>query len=657
MISAQKLTERPRLAINEFSRRLGDYKRWRDELIEIINEYQTWVESHGLASGEEDLQLYELIDALRSDKLTIALVAEFSRGKTELINAIFFADHRQRLLPSEAGRTTMCPTELRYDESEPPCLKLLPIETRKTAATISEYRRTPAAWTVMPLDIDSPKKIAETFQQIVKTKPVNADQAEELGLYYPDAEHMSHLLNNDGTVEIPVWRHAIINYPHPLLKRGLVVLDTPGLNALGTEPELTLSMLPGAQAVLFVLAADTGVTKTDLEVWRNHVCPARGSRAEGRLVALNKIDTLWDELSNDTAITAAIARQTQETARVLGIGKNQVIAVSAQKGLLGKIKSDYALIERSGLPVLETKLSGDIIPARQELLRERVIHDIGSMVETTSAMIEARLNAVAEQIEELQALGGENRDAIQDLVTRLRDEKQAYDQTLVSFQNMRAVLSDQVKILLDYLSVESFDGLAEKTRQGMAESWTTPGLREGMKALFDGALDAMEKANKQTQQIRVLVQAVYNKFHSEHGLAKIKPVNFSLLPYRSQLQKLYEEAERFRNSPMMIITEQHFVVQKFFVTLVGQARELFGECNNAARAWSKAIMAPILSQVREHKILMDQRLENLKRVHENFDNLSGRIAELESNHQNLENQQLVIRNMLRKINQPLPVDP
>jgi len=656
MISAQKLAERPRLAINEFSRRLGDYKRWRDELIEIINEYQTWVESHGLASGEEDLQLYELIDALRSDKLTIALVAEFSRGKTELINAIFFADHRQRLLPSEAGRTTMCPTELRYDESEPPCLKLLPIETRKTATTISEYRRTPAAWAVMPLDLDSPKKIAETFQQIVKTKPVNVDQAEELGLYFPDAEQISHLLNNDGTVEIPVWRHAIINYPHPLLKRGLVVLDTPGLNALGTEPELTLSMLPAAQAVLFVLAADTGVTKTDLEVWRNHVCPARGNRAEGRVVALNKIDALWDELSNDAAISAAIARQTQETARVLGVSKNQVIAVSAQKGLLGKIKSDYALIERSGLPVLETKLSGDIIPARQELLRERVIHDIGSMVETTSAMIDARLNAVAEQIEELQALGGENRDAIQDLVTRLRDEKQAYDQTLVSFQNMRAVLSDQVKILLDYLSVEAFDGLAEKTRQGMAESWTTPGLREGMKTLFDGTLESMEKANKQTQQIRALVQAVYNKFHSEHGLAKIKPVNFSLLPYRSQLQKLYEEAERFRNSPMMIITEQHFVVQKFFVTLVGQARELFSECNNAARAWSKAIMAPILTQVREHKILMDQRLENLKRVHENFDNLSGRIAELESNHQNLENQQLVIRNMLRKINQPLPVD-
>ncbi len=657
MINAQQLNDRPRLAVNEFSRRLGDYKRWRDELIEIINEYQTWVESHGLASGEEDLQLYELIDSLRSDKLTIALVAEFSRGKTELINAIFFADYRQRLLPSEAGRTTMCPTELRYDENEPPCLKLLPIETRQTATSISGYKRSSSAWTVLPLDLDSPKKMAETFQQTIKTKPVRRQQAEELGLYHPDIEATAHMRNSDGSVEIPVWRHAIINFPHPLLKQGLVVLDTPGLNSLGTEPELTLSMLPNAQAVLFVLAADTGVTQTDLEVWNHHVCPHRGSRGEGRLVALNKIDYLWDEMSNETAFAAAIARQTQETARTLGIGKNQVLAVSARKGLLGKIKADHALIERSGLPALEAKLSDEIIPARRELLRERVIHDIGSMVETTGAMIEARLSAVAGQIEELQALGGENRGAIQDLVTRLRDEKQAYDQTLASFQNTRAVLSDQVKLLQDYLGVETFDDLANTTRRGMSESWTTPGLRDAMKSLFDGALEAMERANKQSRQVRSLVQAIYGKFHSEHGLAKIKPVNFSLLPYRSQLQKLYEEAEAFRNSPMMVITEQHFVVQKFFVTLVARARDIFSEGGAAARAWSKAIMAPILSQVREHKLLMEQRLENLKKVHENSENLNERIAELESSRQNLENQQLVIRNMLRKINQPAPIDP
>ena len=38
------------------------------------------------------------------------------------------------------------------------------------------------------------------------------------------------------------------------LRQGLRILDTPGLNALGSEPELTLSMLPSAQAIIFLLA-------------------------------------------------------------------------------------------------------------------------------------------------------------------------------------------------------------------------------------------------------------------------------------------------------------------------------------------------------------------------------------------------------------------
>ena len=65
---------------------------------------------------------------------------------------------------------------------------------------------------------------------------------------------------------MPAWRHALINYPHPLLRQGLVVLDTPGLNAIGAEPELTLSLLPTAHATVFILGADTGVTKSD---WRS----------------------------------------------------------------------------------------------------------------------------------------------------------------------------------------------------------------------------------------------------------------------------------------------------------------------------------------------------------------------------------------------------
>ena len=100
----------------------------------------------------------------------------------------------------------------------------------------------------------------------------------------------------EGAVDIPCWRHAVINFPHPLLQQGLVILDTPGLNAIGTEPELTLNLLPNAHAVLFILAADAGVTKTDLEVWNRHLAGDDPATRAGRIVILNKIDGLWDEL-------------------------------------------------------------------------------------------------------------------------------------------------------------------------------------------------------------------------------------------------------------------------------------------------------------------------------------------------------------------------
>ncbi|MFQ5937277.1 MAG: dynamin family protein, partial [Acidiferrobacterales bacterium] len=304
--------------------RLGDYQRWREELITTIQNYQAWIEQEELSNGEDDLRVYELIEALRTDKLTIAIVGEFSRGKTELINAVFFSDYKQRLLPAEAGRTTMCPTELRFDENVPPCLKLLPIESRKNQQTIAELKQTPTYWTTFPLELDSPEKLAEAFREIVKSKSVTIPEAQALGLYDPISPQTG------SKVTVPLWRHAVINYPHPLLKDGLVVLDTPGLNSLGSEPELTMSMLPSAHVVVFVLAADTGVTKSDLKVWKDHVCVAKGDADEGRIVVLNKIDTLWDELRGDSAVAASISRQSQESAAALGISKNQVFPVSAQ---------------------------------------------------------------------------------------------------------------------------------------------------------------------------------------------------------------------------------------------------------------------------------------------------------------------------------------
>jgi hypothetical protein len=87
-------------------------------------------DDHDLMEPGVRERLDQLQAQVKNDKIMVAFVAEFSRGKSELINAVFFAGYGRRIMPASAGRTTMCPTELGYDADVPPCLRLLPIETR-----------------------------------------------------------------------------------------------------------------------------------------------------------------------------------------------------------------------------------------------------------------------------------------------------------------------------------------------------------------------------------------------------------------------------------------------------------------------------------------------------------------------------------------------
>src|SRR5512137_2344748 len=264
------------------------YGAWRDAVAQAIVRFRRWLQDNKLLDAEASRRIGVALDRLAEDKLVVAVVAEFSRGKSELINAIFFADCGRRILPTSAGRTTMCPTELMYDEQLPPCIRALPIQTRARSGSTAEFRRTPAEWQTFAVDAASADGMLEAFKLVSETVRVPAEEARTYGLFDPDDPDQRAGVDGDGNVEISRWRHAVINFPHPLLKQGLVVLDTPGLNAIGAEPELTLSLVPSAHAVLFVLAADTGLTKSDLDMCRLVVRDS--SATEHHIAVLNKID-------------------------------------------------------------------------------------------------------------------------------------------------------------------------------------------------------------------------------------------------------------------------------------------------------------------------------------------------------------------------------
>jgi hypothetical protein len=630
---------------------LARHRAWCNDVAAAIGEYQEWVDQQGESDGEQDLRVYELAEQLKSERLQIALVGEFSRGKTELLNAIFFSNFKQRLLPSAAGRTTMCPTELGFDENQAASVRLLPIETRKTPTTITEYKATPVHWTTVHiLRPNSVEEVRQAFLEVNRTKNVSAWEAHELGLYTPtDGKRPSA----DTLVEVPVWRHAIINFPHPLLQRGLVVLDTPGLNALGAEPELTLRMLPEAHAVLFVLAADAGVTRSDLQVWNDHVVGARGVNAAGRFIVLNKIDILWDELQDPARIGHTLAQQVRETARVLNVKPENIFAVSAQKAMTGRAKGDRLLVERSGIGALEQRVAQDVIPAKHEIIRSKVVYEVSGRVRDNFTLLNARVTTIDKQLAQLRQLGGRNLDAIHKMVARMREEKTRYDKELKGFETTRLALSAQAKALLAPLSLVSLDTLIQETRTDMNDSWTTVGIKRGINTFFTGTRARMEDLNHRAELLKREVGAIYDRLHAEYGFTRLQPAQLSLLPYVLEFNRLRERAEVFRDSPVTIMTEQHFVIKQFFITLVAKARNIFDECNRNAVAWFQALVTPLYKQLQDHRAAIDGQLEHLRKIHKNMDSLGTHVADLELAKAGLGHEVALLQGLLERIQRPI----
>ena len=89
---------------------------WRQSLARELSSLTHFFTSNDLLSAPSADIAESLRQRMLADKLVVAFVAEFSRGKSELINAIFFADTGRRILPATPGRTTMCPVELGWDE-------------------------------------------------------------------------------------------------------------------------------------------------------------------------------------------------------------------------------------------------------------------------------------------------------------------------------------------------------------------------------------------------------------------------------------------------------------------------------------------------------------------------------------------------------------
>jgi hypothetical protein len=618
-----------------FNEQFDQHGAWRREFALRLKLLSEWLKDHDLLDSAIEERLRRLEGQMRSDKVMVAFVAEFSRGKSELINAIFFAGYKRRIMPASAGRTTMCPTELGYDPEVPPCLRLLPIETRLQTQPLMEWRMVPEKWHRIDLDVNDPSQLAQAFEKVSEIRRVTVEDARALGFWHEDSPEDNPMLGSDGLVEVPRWRHALINIAHPLLKQGLVILDTPGLNAIGAEPELTVNLIPQAHAVVFILAADTGVTKSDLAIWREHLI-AEDNDSDSRLVVLNKIDTMWDALSTPAQVQAQIDRQRRNTAEILGLQEHQVIPVSGQKGLVAKVNSNAELLKASQLPVLEQALANGVMGQRQKILRSAVGTNIAELRSEATRSLGIRRRDLAEQMVELKGLRGKNTSVIKHMRARIEQEQADFD---ASGAKIHAVRSVHLKLLRDVFHLLGTATLKTEMTE-LTDALRAKGLKLGVRKAyshtFERLREGLRKAEKVSGEIQTMLTGTFRQLNAEYGFSLQAPREPDLARYERDLDLVERSHNQYLGVSNALRLAQPEFADRLVRALATRLRVIYESALGEVELWNKSAAAQLDAQLRERRRNFGRRLEAIERIQQAASGLDDRIREIEAQEEALD---------------------
>jgi hypothetical protein len=412
-----------------------------------------------------------------------------------------------------------------------------------------------------------------------------------------------------------------------------VIIDTPGLNAIGAEPELTLSLLAGAHVVLFVLAADIGVTRTDLALWKRDLAGAEPAPT-ARIAVLNKIDKLWDDLKPEAAVAADIERQARAAAALLELAPAQVIPVSAQEALLAKVNGDDALLERSRLPALEDALSRTAIAAKCDSVGAAAQAAVRGLASGVRARLETQQARIAEQLGELRELRGRNQDVVQHMMDRGTTERELLEHGMHRFTALRTVFTQQTNALFDIIGLEALRANAGRTRRGIERSSFTRGVRAAMADFFTSIRRDFGAAADRSAEIHEMMQAMYTRFAAELGSEPFAPPPFSMQKYQKEIDRIERAYNQHFNTPWNMLSKPKFALtRRFFETVASRVKHVYEIANRDVEGWLRAVMSPLETHVREHHLQLQRRLESVERIHAASAELEARIRELDEQHE------------------------
>ena len=612
-----------------FNEQFDQLGLWRKNFASQLGDFRVWLGEQELLDTAVQDHLQRLEAQLRDDKVCVAFVAEFSRGKSELINAVFFAHYGRRIMPASPGRTTMCPTELGYDPALPACMRLLPIETRAQSYSLAQWRTRPSTWVQLPLDVHDPEQLAAQIAKVAETSKVSVEEARTLGFWSDTMPEDNPMQDAQGLIEVPRWRHALVNMAHPLLKQGLVILDTPGLNAVGAEPELTVNQIAQAHAVVFLLGADTGVTKSDLAIWREHLLPSH-REGESHLVVLNKIDTLWGSMDSPEEVRAQLERLRLQSAEMLQISPERILPLSGHKGLVAKIENRTELLRESGLPTFENALAHGILGHRQSILHMAVAGGVQQMQAQVRRSIQIRRRDLDEQMLELRSLRGKNSTVIASMRQRIEQEQRSFEASSTRILALRTVHLRLMNQAFQHLGATSQRRELEQLTRALENSGLKLGVRKVYASTFERLRELGDKVRAAATEVQTMLGASFKELNAEFGFSLLPPEPLQLHDFEMALSQLEQSYLQYLGFGHVLKLANPLFGERLIKALGMRLRSIFENAANDLDLWSKAATAQLDAQLKERKRSFARRIEAVDRIQQAASGLMEHIAAVEA---------------------------
>ena len=614
-----------------FNEQFDEADAGRQEFADRLKLLTKWMDKKGLLNVPVQEQLQRLGAQVHAAKIKVAFAGDSSSGKSELINAILFAHYGRKIMPSGPGCTAMCLTELGYELGLAPSLRLLPIETRLVPQALMEWRLTPAKWQQIDLVVDDASQLAASFKKLTEVQHVSIEYARALGFWNDGSPENNPPVARDGQVEIPKWRCALINIAHPLLKQGLVVLDLPGLNAIGAESDLKVSLIAQADAVVLTLSTDFGITRSDLTTWHEQLSSGEksGKSRQTQLVVLNKIDTWWDDLGPAGQKKAQIDQQKVEVASLLDLPQSQIIAISAKKGLLAKITRDDVLLQASQLPAFERLLGQFLMAKRTEVTRATLVANIGGLRTEAGRILYVRHRDLVGQILELRGLEHENSAVVSHMRQRTAQEQAELSGSSARLNAVRSVHQALLAKSVGLLDVPALKAdLVE-----LLETLKQPGIKLGLKKSYGQAFSRLRQRLQDGQalagEIQTMLDSAFRQVNAEFGFSlRVEPAP-DLTRYLHDLDLVELSHLQYFGLANVIRLAQPDFSDRLVRALGGRLRRVFESALGEINLWNKSASAQLDTQVRERSQNFDRRMKALERIEQAVLDLDKRITELD----------------------------